>query len=191
MRRYSKWKPRSVWMIPKITLQLISIIGNAPNVRKATQLWKSTESTRKIKETKSAELGMNYTVSKLEKRKTRTTDCTYVGGLTTENGNEISLKRYVSPCFVAALKFTWLTFITQGLREDWPWAEYKNVRWLNQPPGENEENRDLALLNLIEDVDPEDKLYHGVGEEIETFDSNLVILAHIPVPSKRKLKEEK
>jgi hypothetical protein len=62
---------------------------------------------------------------------------------------------------------------------------------LNQPPGENEENRDLALLNLIEDVDPEDQLYHGVGEEIETFDSNLVILAHIPVPSKRKLKEEK
>ncbi|KAH8781757.1 hypothetical protein F5882DRAFT_500081 [Hyaloscypha sp. PMI_1271] len=81
--------------------------------------------------------------------------------------------------------------VEEGLREDWPWAEYKNVRWLNQPPGENEENRDLALLNLIEDVDPEDKLYHGVGEEIETFDSNLVILAHIPVPSKRKLKEEK
>lgn len=99
--------------------------------------------------------------------------------------------RYVSPRFVAALKFTWLTFITQQLWEDWPWAEYKNVRWLNQPPGENEENRALALLNLIGDVDSEDELYNGLGKEIEKFDSHLVILAHIPAPSKRKLKKEK
>jgi hypothetical protein len=136
-------------------------------------------------------LEKNYTVSKLERIKTRATDCTYEEELITENGNESSLMRYVSPRFVAALKFTWLTFITQGLRKDWPWAEYKSVRWLNQPPGEKEENRDLALLNFIEDVDSEDELYHGEGVKFETFDSHLVILTHIPAPRKRNPKGKK
>jgi hypothetical protein len=51
---------------------------------------------------------------------------------------------------------------------------------LSQPPDDEEETPELALLNPIVEVNPEDELYHGKGAVFETFDSHLVIPAHSP-----------
>jgi hypothetical protein len=63
----------------------------------------------------------------------------------------------------------------------------KGVKWLNEPPEDEEETQEMALLNPIKVVESDDELYHGTGETIETFDSRLVILAHIPASEERNL----
>jgi hypothetical protein len=63
----------------------------------------------------------------------------------------------------------------------------KGVKWLNEPPEDEEETQEMALLNPIKEVESDDELYHGAGETIETFDSRLVILAQIPASEERNL----
>jgi len=48
-----------------------------------------------------------------------------------------------------------------------------------------------GLLNPLLDVSPEDELYHGEGKLIESFDSYLVILVHIPPYRERRLPKDK
>jgi hypothetical protein len=65
------------------------------------------------------------------------------------------------------------------------------VRWLNKPPRGMNENKELALLNVIEDVAGDTQLYHGHGQVIETWESHLVILVWVPEMENRNLTVDK
>lgn len=81
--------------------------------------------------------------------------------------------------------------IQQELWSEWRWTEHNNIRWLNEPPLDSAEARELAFLNPLLDVSPEDELYHGDGKSVETFDSHLAILVHIPEYAERRLPKDK